>query len=71
MTLEQQIAVVNAAGYRVNNLFQHPVAGWQANLTNGTDFWEFGHGATPAAALAEAMEKAKLPLADSLDQMMG
>lgn len=57
MTLEQLISMVNARALRINNLCQLPDGSWQANLTNGTDFWDFGKAQTAVGALAAAMHK--------------
>lgn len=54
----------NNVGLRVNNLFQLDNGTWQANLralepdTKDMYDHEFGHGATPKAALAAAYVKA-------------
>ncbi len=55
--LEALIDEVHARGLRINNLFQI-AAGWQSNLTDGHEFYEFGVGSTAAAALTEAIAKA-------------
>lgn len=58
MTLEQLIAKCNAAGLRVNNLFQHErTLTWQANLWEiGGDAHDFGHGVTAIEALQRAFD---------------
>ena len=67
MTIENAIAAVNAAGFKVNNLFQIE-SGWQANLYGGENRYEFGKGDTAAAALAEAIKKVKIePVLDLLE----
>lgn len=55
--LQGLIAVVNAQGLRVNNLFQIG-GGWRANLTDGRHFYAFGEGADPVQALCAAFKKA-------------
>lgn len=64
LSLEEMIAHINGAGYRVNNLFQLPAprgipALWQANLTDGEKLWEFGTGGSPSSALGEAWQRAR------------
>lgn len=61
--VEDWIAHVNAQGWRVNNLFQLPQGGWQANLrtdpSDGTaDCFSWGKADTPFEALERAAEKA-------------
>lgn len=58
MTLEQLLERVSAQKLRVNNLFQLQDGTWQANLTDGEQFWDFGRGAVPGEALANALVKA-------------
>lgn len=57
-TLEQLIAKCNAAGLRVNNLFQHErTLTWQANLWEiGGNAHDFGHGPTAIEALQRAFD---------------
>ncbi|MFC3068494.1 hypothetical protein [Phenylobacterium soli] len=52
------IATPHARGLRTNNPFEIG-AGWRANLTHGRLFYEFGEGATSAAALRVAVERAR------------
>lgn len=66
MTLEELISEVNRRGLRVNNLFQVNKITWQANITDGERFWEFGKGDTPNAALTSALHKA-----DHTEPVMG
>jgi len=62
-TVDDLLAVVAAKGLRLANLFQFPVPDtgeppqlrWQANITDGEQFWEFGRGSTPEAALEAAL----------------
>ena len=53
------ICVINAEGYRVNNLFQLAEEVWQANLTDGRKFWEFGRGSSAEEALRNAWREVK------------
>lgn len=57
MTLEDLILEVNRRGLRLNNLYQLPPDGrrWQANITDGEKFWEFGRGETAIEALQAAL----------------
>lgn len=57
MALEDLLAEVASRGLRLNNLFELPGGGWQANLTDGERFWEFGKGDTAIAALRAALYK--------------
>lgn len=63
MNLEALLAEVNARGLRVNNLFQRRDWTWQANVTDGAKFHEFGLGATAAEALGRALDKAPASVA--------
>lgn len=60
-SVDELLASVAARGLRVANLFQFELPGtanmwrWQANLTDGQRFWEFGRGDTAAAALRAAL----------------
>lgn len=55
MTLEELIQEVTRQGLRINNLFQLDNGRWQANVTDGTKYWEFGRGDTAIAALEAAL----------------
>ncbi len=62
------VAEINAAGLRVNNLFQIEDGRWQANLYdyNNSKGYAFVVHADPVAALQECFEKVK-PDDDSSD----
>lgn len=57
MTIEELISEAARRGLRVNNLCQLPDFTWQANLTDGERFWEFGKGQDPQSALVAALHK--------------
>ena len=59
-TLDDLIAGLPARGLRLANLFQFEVPGtgtwrWQANVTDGEKFWDFGRGSSPVEALEAAL----------------
>lgn len=58
MTVEQLISEAASRGLRVNNLFQLPTGGWQANVCDGETFYEFGTGDDAGSALFAALAKA-------------
>lgn len=55
MTIEDLLAEVTKRGLRLNNLFQLEGGSWQANVTDGERYWEFGKGETAIAALLAAL----------------
>ena len=57
MTVDELIVEVSRRGLRINNLFQLDDGRWQANITDGVRYWEFGKGETPTAALITALNK--------------
>lgn len=57
MMVDELIAEINGRGLRINNLAQLEDGRWQANITDGERFWEFGRGNTAAAALIAAVQK--------------
>lgn len=57
MTVEQVIDDINLRGLLVNNLFQRDDGTWQANVRGPDCFSQFGRGATPAAALQDALRR--------------
>jgi hypothetical protein len=57
MTIEELIQEVANRNLRLNNLFQLDNGRWQANITDGSRFWEFGKGATAGEALIAALQK--------------
>lgn len=57
MRLDELILEVNNQGLRINNLFQLHDLRWQANLTDGERFWEFGRGESALQALQAALAK--------------
>lgn len=56
MTVDDLIAEVARRKLRLNNLFQLDNGRWQANITDGSRFWEFGRGDNPVEALLRALE---------------
>ena len=64
MSIDELVAAVHARGCRVNNLFEHPLGGWQANVCDGRECYEFGRGETMTAALAQAHGKVPKPKVD-------
>lgn len=58
MTVDELIAEVNNRHLRLNNLFQLENGRWQANITDGARFWEFGRGDTAVEALLAALHVA-------------
>ncbi len=62
MSIEKLITEINAAGLKVNNLFQYDEAQgglWQANVRDGKSGYEFGKGTTPVEALKNCFDNAK------------
>lgn len=57
MTLEELIETVGLKGLRLNNLFQLNTGRWQANVTDGERYWEFGRGDSATEALQAALVK--------------
>lgn len=55
MTVDELIQEVNNQGLRLNNLFQLDNGRWQANVTDGKRYWEFGRADTAAKALEIAL----------------
>jgi len=58
MSVDAMIAVVQARGLRLNNLFQLESGIWQANVTDGTSYWEFGRADDPENAIKAALHMA-------------
>lgn len=58
MSVDAMLEIVRLRGLRLNNLFQIPDGPWQANLTDGISFWEFGRSDTPDGAIRAALYKA-------------
>lgn len=56
MTVDDLIAEVARRKLMLNNLFQLHDGRWQANITDGERFWEFGRGDTAIEALLKALE---------------
>lgn len=59
-SVDDLLVLVEARGLRLANLFQFEVPGtglwrWQANITDGQRFWEFGRGASAPEALRAAL----------------
>lgn len=55
--VDELIAEINNRGLRINNLAQLEDGRWQANITDGERFWEFGRGDTAEKALIAAIQK--------------
>jgi hypothetical protein len=55
-TVDDLIVEVAKRGLRLNNLFQLHDGRWQANITDGERFWEFGRGDTAIEALQAALQ---------------
>lgn len=74
MSIESQIKTINAAGYKINNLFQLDENFWRCNV-RGPDqtFSEFGNGDTPEAALIEVQRKMKKikPVDEDFSDILG
>lgn len=61
MTVEQLITEAASRGLHINNLFELPGGGWQANVRTFEEepaFYEFGTGVSPSSALEDALGKA-------------
>jgi hypothetical protein len=56
MTVDDLILEITRRGLRLNNLFQLHDGRWQANLTDGVQFWQFGRGSTAVEALQAALK---------------
>lgn len=55
MSVDAMLELVRLRGLRLNNLFQLFDGRWQANVTDGEKYWEFGRGDTADAALQAAL----------------
>jgi hypothetical protein len=53
------LAQVHSLGLRLNNLFELENGLWQANVTDGQRFWEFGKSGTWQGAIAQAIARAQ------------
>lgn len=53
------VEALHSMGLRVNNLFELGNGLWQANVTDGTLFWEFARAASAEEALARALAIAR------------
>lgn len=61
-SVDDLLTVVSSRGLHLNNLFQYPLPEsdqwrWQANLTDGQRYWDFGRGGSAAEALRDALFK--------------
>lgn len=59
-TVDDLLTIVENRGFRLANLFQYQIPGlaewrWQANVTDGLRYWEFGRGSTAVEALRAAL----------------
>jgi hypothetical protein len=55
LSVDELLLEVTRRGLRLNNLFQLPDGRWQANVTDGEKYWEFGRAATAIMALQAAL----------------
>lgn len=55
MSVDALLEVVRVRGFHLANLFQLPDGRWQANVSNGFNYWEFGRGDTADKALMAAL----------------
>lgn len=55
MSVDALLEVVRQRGLRLNNLFQLEDGRWQANVTDGLKYWEFGRGDSAEEALRAAL----------------
>lgn len=55
MSVDALIQEVAERHLRLNNLFQLMDGRWQANITDGEKFWEFGRGDSAVEALQAAL----------------
>lgn len=64
--VDELLTALPAVGLHLNNLFQCEDGSWQANMrdASGGDFYDFGKGATPAAALIACLQKAGVEVSD-------
>lgn len=53
--IQSAIDSIHAAGYTVNNLFELSAGRWQANITDGEAYYEFGIANSPEGALRAAL----------------
>ncbi len=60
MQIEPILKDIEAAGFKVLNLFQLPNGVWQANLYDGEKAWNFGLADSPALALSLALTHAQI-----------
>lgn len=58
MSVDALLEVVKIRGYHLANLFQLTDGRWQANVSNGSNYWEFGRGDDASAALMAALHMA-------------
>ncbi len=65
MTMSEMIDSVNKQGLRINNLFQKSDLSWQANITDGVQYWGFAYGSTINDALMNAVNETKRSPASS------
>lgn len=72
MSIEKIVADMNAAGFKINNLFQLDEGFWRCNLrsdrTGGT-FYDFANGTTMLDALRKAAEKTKVASTDDVSDL--
>jgi hypothetical protein len=59
MSVDALLEVVRQRGLHLANLFQIPDTDrWQANVSNGHSYWEFGRGGSADEALMAALHMA-------------
>lgn len=55
LSVDELLIEVSRRGLRLNNLFQLHDGRWQANVTDGEKYWEFGRANTAIMALQAAL----------------
>lgn len=58
MSVDALLELVRSRGLKLSNLFQLSDERWQANVSDGQRFWEFGRGDSPSQALMAALHMA-------------
>lgn len=55
MSVDALLEVIHQRGMKLANLFELDNGRWQANVSNGIDYWEFGRGGSPDEAILAAL----------------
>jgi hypothetical protein len=55
LSVDELLLEISRRGLRLNNLFQLADGRWQANVTDGEKYWEFGRANTAIMALQAAL----------------